>query len=175
MKKLLIITVLSIVMLSCENNSADLVIGSTIGSNGESSEIVVGDLSNQQVWVDYIDAHNERDLEKIAEINTDNWTGYAPNGNVVRGNDAHIGFLDEWFKSTANPKWKVKWMIANRGEDVDGNIVEFLTTGNDIMFMDDDGNEVVENHVHDIMFENGKITNVFVYSRPAPVQESVEE
>ena len=44
----------------------DLVIGSTLGNDGESSEIVVGDTSNQQVWIDYIDAHNKRDLETIA-------------------------------------------------------------------------------------------------------------
>ena len=68
MKKLLLITILSCFIFSCENNTTDLVIGSTLGNNGESSEIVVGDTSNQQVWIDYIDAHNERDLDKIAEI-----------------------------------------------------------------------------------------------------------
>ena len=128
MKKLLLITILSCFIFSCENNTTDLVIGSTLGNNGESSEIVVGDTSNQQVWIDYIDAHNERDLDKISEINTEDWIGYAPNGNVVRGNEAHIAFLDEWFKSPANPNWRVKWMIANRGENDEGTMVEFLTT-----------------------------------------------
>ena len=175
MKKLLLITVFSAFILSCENKTTDLVIGSTLGNDGESSEIVVGDTSNQQVWIDYIDAHNKRDLDKIAEINADNWVGYPPNGNVIRGNEAHIEFLDEWFKSPANPQWTVKWMIANRGADVEGVMQEFLTTGNDITFIDEEGNEVVENHVHDIMFENGKIRTIFVYSKPAPSAESEEE
>ena len=114
-------------------------------------------------------------MDKIAEINADNWVGYPPNGNVIRGNEAHIEFLDEWFKSPANPQWTVKWMIANRGADVEGVMQEFLTTGNDITFIDEEGNEVVENHVHDIMFENGKIRTIFVYSKPAPSAESEEE
>jgi len=175
MKKLLLLTILSAFVLSCENKKTDLVIGSTLGNDGQSSEIVVGDTSNQQVWIDYIDAHNERDLDKIADINADDWVGYPPNGNVIRGNEAHIEFLDEWFSSSANPKWTVKWMIANKGEDVEGIVQEFLTTGNDITFTDEEGNEVVENHVHDIMFEEGKIKTIFVYSKPAPSTANEEE
>ena len=175
MKKLLLLTILSAFILSCENKTADLVIGSTLGKDGESSEIVVGDTSNQQVWIDYIDAHNERDLDKITEINADDWVGYPPNGNVIRGNEAHIEFLEEWFSSLANPKWTVKWMIANKGEDVEGVMQEFLTTGNDITFSDEEGNEVVENHIHDIMFEEGKIKTIFVYSKPAPSTTTEEE
>ena len=175
MKKLLLLTILSAFILSCENKTADLVIGSTLGNDGESSKIVVGDTSNQQIWIDYIDAHNERDLDKIAEINADDWVGYPPNGNVIRGNEAHIEFLDDWFGSSANPKWTVKWMIANKGEDVEGVMQEFLTTGNDITFIDEEGNEVVENHIHDIMFEEGKIKTIFVYSKPAPSIANEEE
>ena len=66
-------------------------------------------------------------------------------------------------------------MIANKGADAEGNMQEFLTTGNDITFIDEEGNEVVENHVHDIMFENGKIRTIFVYSKPAPNSEIEEE
>jgi len=174
MKKLLLLTILSCFIISCENNNTDLVIGSSIGIDGESSEIIVGDISNQQVWIDYMDAHNERDLDKIAEINGDNWVGYPPNGDVIRGNEAHIEFLDEWFKSPANPRWRVKWMIANKGIDNQGEMVEFLTTGNDITFVDEDGNEVTENHVHDITFDNGKIINISVYSKPIPTEQSEE-
>ena len=168
MKKLLLLTILSCFIISCENNNTDLVIGSSIGIDGESSEIIVGDTSNQQVWLDYMDAHNKRDLDKIAEINGDNWVGYPPNGNVIRGSEAHIEFLDEWFKSPANPRWTVKWMIANKGEDDEGVMQEFLTTGNDITFIDEEGNEVVENHIHDVMFNDGKIKTIYVYSKPAP-------
>ena len=66
-------------------------------------------------------------------------------------------------------------MIANKGEDVEGVMQEFLTTGNDITFIDEEGNEVVENHIHDIMFEEGKIKTIFVYSKPAPSTANEEE
>ena len=173
MKKNLIITILTLFIFSCENTPA--VIGTTLGAEGTSSDIIAGNTDHVQIWVDYINAHNERNLDKIAEINSEEWVGYPPNGNVIRGNEAHIEFLDEWFKSPANPQWTVKWMIANKGADAEGNMQEFLTTGNDITFIDEEGNEVVENHVHDIMFENGKIRTIFVYSKPAPSSEIEEE
>ena len=173
MKKNLIIIFLALFIFSCENTP--VVIGTTLGAEGTSSDIIAGNTDHVQIWVDYIDAHNERNLDKIAEINSADWVGYAPDGNVIKGNEAHIEFLDEWFKSSANPQWTVKWMIANKGEDDEGVMQEFLTTGNDITFIDEEGNEVVENHVHDIMFENGKIRTIFVYSKPAPTSEIEEE
>ncbi len=166
MKKNLIITILTLFIFSCENTPA--VIGTTLGSEGKSSDIIAGNTDHVQIWVDYIDAHNERNLDKIAEINSEDWVGYAPDGNVIKGNEAHIKFLDEWFGSSAKPKWTVKWMIANKGEDDEGNMQEFLTTGNDITFNDEEGNEVVENHIHDVMFKDGKIKTIYVYSKPAP-------
>ncbi len=166
MKKNLIITILTLFIFSCENTPT--VIGTTLGPEGKSSDIIAGNTDHVQIWVDYIDAHNERNLDKIAEINSEDWVGYAPDGNVIKGNEAHIEFLDEWFKSPANPQWTVKWMIANKGEDDEGVMQEFLTTGNDITFIDEEGNEVVENHIHDVMFNDGKIKTIYVYSKPAP-------
>jgi hypothetical protein len=166
MKKNLIITILTLFIFSCENTPA--VIGTTLGLEGKSSDIIAGNTDHVQIWIDYIDAHNERNLDKIAEINSEDWVGYPPNGNVIKGNEAHIEFLVKWFKSPANPRWTVKWMIANKGEDDEGVMQEFLTTGNDITFIDEEGNEVVENHIHDVMFNDGKIKTIYVYSKPAP-------
>jgi ketosteroid isomerase-like protein len=81
---------------------------------------VAGDTEKQQVWLDYIEAHNDRDLEKIAEINADDWEGYVPDGSVVKGSSAHIEWLKDWFASSDNPQWRVKWMIANDGVNAEG-------------------------------------------------------
>ncbi len=43
----------------------------------------------------------------------------------------------------------------------------WLTTGNDITFTDGEGNEVKENHVHDVQFVGNQIKRINVYSRPA--------
>ena len=126
------------------------------------------DTDKQQIWVDYIQAHNDRDLEKIAQINADDWEGYVPDGSVIKGNAAHIEWLKEWFASSDNPKWEVQWMIANDGADGEGATETWLTTGNDITFNDADGNEVTEHHVHDVQFVGNEIRRVNVYSRSSP-------
>ena len=149
---------------------AATVIGSYTTDAGKVNPLYAGDTSRQQIWVDYIEAHNDRDLEKIAEINATDWEGYNENGELIDGNEAHIAFLDDWFKSSANPKWTVRWMIANGGENDEGVMEDWLTTGNDITFVDDEGNQVKEHHVHDVQFVGRKIKLINVYSRPAQAE-----
>ena len=142
-----------------------VVIGTFISDDGTSNQLLAGNPDKQQIWVDYIQAHNDRDLEQIAEINADDWEGYVPDGSVIKGNAAHIEWLTEWFASSDNPKWEVQWMIANDGADEEGATETWLTTGNDITFNDADGNEVTEHHVHDVQFVGNEIRRVNVYSR----------
>ena len=144
------------------------VIGASISDDGTLNPLVAGDIAKQQIWLDYIQAHNDRDLEKIAEINADDWEGYVPDGSVIEGNAAHIDWLRDWFASSDNPNWRVKWMIANDGVNAEGITETWLTTGNDITFNDADGNEVNEHHVHDIQFVGSEIRRVNVYSRLSP-------
>ncbi|MDP6921795.1 MAG: nuclear transport factor 2 family protein, partial [Lutibacter sp.] len=108
--------------------------------------------------------HNDRDLEKIAEINADDWKGYTADGSQLKGNKAHIEVLDNWFK-TANPRWEIKWMIANAAENEDGVLTQWLTTGNDYFDTDQNGNEIFQHNIHDIKFVDGKIKEIYVYSR----------
>ena len=145
-----------------------VIIGTVFSDDGTPNELVAGNTDKQQIWVDYIQAHNDRDLEKIAEINADDWEGYVPDGAVIKGNAAHIEWLKEWFGSSDNPKWQVRWMIANDGADDEGAVETWLTTGNDITFNDADGNEVTEHHVHDVQFVGNEIRRVNVYSRSSP-------
>lgn len=146
-------------------SGAATVIGAAISDDGTSNPLMAGDIAKQQIWLDYIQAHNDRDLEKIAEINADDWAGYVPDGSVIKGNAAHIEWLRDWFASSDNPNWTVKWMIANDGVNAEGTTETWLTTGNDITFNDADGNEVTEHHVHDVRFVGSEIRRVNVYSR----------
>ena len=56
-------------------------------------------------------------------------------------------------------------MIANSVKNEDGEIEQWLTTGNDYYDVDADGNEIFEYNVHDVQFKDGKIVRVNVYSR----------
>jgi hypothetical protein len=145
-----------------------VIIGTVFSDDGTPNPLVAGNTEKQQIWVDYIQAHNDRDLEKIADINADDWEGYVPDGSVIKGNATHIEWLKDWFSSSDNPKWEVKWMIANDGTNAEGVTETWLTTGNDITFNDADGNAVTEHHVHDIQFVGNEIRRINVYSRLSP-------
>ena len=43
--------------------------------------------------MDYLQAHNDRDFDKIAAMNADDFKGIAPTGEVVRGSAAQTEFL----------------------------------------------------------------------------------
>ena len=168
MKYILNLTIISLLLFSCDkkpnNSNNPVIIGSYKNDAGKIVPITVGEITNQQIWLDYIKAHNEKDLEKIAEINSEKWEGYTADGSVGKGNDTHIAILDNWFKNES-PRWDVRWMIANSSENENGEIEEWLTTGNDFYNVDADGNDIFEYNVHDVQFKDGKIIRVNVYSR----------
>lgn len=179
MKNHIFLFIVLLVAFGCQNTAVTPVagvgpieIGSALmdGTN-EMTPIVVGNTDNQAVWLDYINAHNERDLDKIAEINAEGWEGYTAQGSVLRGTEAHIEALDNWFK-TASPKWEVKWMIANAAKNKDGAMEQWLTTGNDYTDIDADGNPIFEYNVHDILFVDGKIKKINVYSRAKAIDSA---
>mgnify|MGYP001162587179 FL=1 len=181
MKQTYLLIMLLIFVTSCGDKQKNLTtekspvveIGSALldGTNSM-TPLFIGESSNQQIWLEYIKAHNDKNLEKIAKINAEDWEGYTADGSVVKGNKAHIEVLDNWFKS-ANPKWEVKWMIANAVKNNEGIVEQWLTTGNDYTDVDENGNEIFEHNVHDVMFSEGKIKRINVYKR-AKAEESAE-
>jgi ketosteroid isomerase-like protein len=127
------ILLLSIFMisLSCEStNTSPQVIGFT-SSEDSKSDIVAGPNDIISVWESYIDAHNSRDMDAIRNLNSDDFSAYGEAGQVVEGSDAHIGFLSEWFE-ISNPKWTIQWAISNTGENVNGEISDFVTAGHEL-------------------------------------------
>lgn len=172
MKNILLITILSLVLISCdkplekqtEKTNEPTVIGSAMMDDGKINPIIGGDLNTQKVWLAYIQAHNDRNLDKITEINATEWEAYLPDGGLVKGQDAQIELLNTWFK-TSNPKWKVQWMITNNSKNEEGIMTQWLTTGNDLTDTDQEGNETIEHQVHDIQFIDGKIKKINIYTR----------
>lgn len=176
MKNIYHLLFFGILFIGCNSNTSNgntTEIGSVLlDESSEMTPLFAGEISNQEIWLRYIQAHNDKNLDVIAEINADDWEGYTADGSVVKGSAAHIEILDNWFKS-ANPKWEVKWMIANAAKNNEGVVEQWLTTGNDYSDVDENGNEIFEHNVHDIMFVDGKIKKINVYSR-AKAQESAE-
>ena len=172
MKNIAYFTLFAFLFLSCDtvvkkeiNIASDpAVIGTWNLDNGETTDVLAGDTKNEQIWLDYIKAHNEKNLDIIASMNAEDWEGYLFDGTVAKGNKNHIEFLKGWFEASS-PKWKTRWMIANSGVDEKGEMTQWLTTGDDMKEIDDEGNETLLHLVHDIQIAEGKIKKIYVYSR----------
>lgn len=176
MKNIYHLLFIGILFIGCNSNISNentTEIGSVLlDESSEMTPLFAGEISNQEIWLRYIQAHNDKNLDIIAEINADDWEGYTADGSVVIGNSNHIEILDNWFK-TASPKWEVKWMIANAAKNKEGVIEQWLTTGNDYTDVDAEGNPIFEHNVHDVLFLNGKIKKINVYKR-AKAEESAD-
>jgi hypothetical protein len=137
--------------------------------DGEKLDIVAGDTSHIKIWVDYVEAHNQRDLEAIDKANDSNFEGKAANGVIINGAEAHASFLKEWF-ATSNPSWKYNFAIANDVTQTDGTVQHWVTssyTVTDII----DGKEVVSDDLFDVRIENNKILKISVASRAVFAEE----
>ena len=149
------------------HSTAAASIGKQYFEDGSSKPLLAGSGANAQIWMDYIAAHNERDFEAIAAMNTDDFQGIAAHGEVVEGNAAHAAFLQNWV-ATENPRWQVRWVIANDGENADGVMEEWLATGNVVTTNGPDGAERRAYETIDVLFENGKIKMLNVASQTMP-------
>ena len=131
--------------------------------DGERVEIVAGDTSVIDIWVEYVEAHNTRDLETINSLNAADFEGRAANGLIVKGSEAHAEFLKEWF-ATSNPSWEYNYAMANDVVLTDGGVQHWVTA---VYTLTDkiDGEEVVTEEVFDVEIENGKIKLILVASR----------
>ena len=178
MKNIAYFTLFAFLFLSCDtvvkkeiNIASDpAVIGTWNLDYFETTPILAGDTKNEKIWLDYIDAHNKRDLNKIAEMNSIDWEAYIFDGRVVKGNEAHQTLLKEWFEASS-PKWKTKWMIATAGVDEKGEMTQWLTTGDDLKQIDADGNGSLIHLVHDVQIVSGKIKKIYAYSREPEAEE----
>jgi ketosteroid isomerase-like protein len=142
-------------------------IGRQYFEDGTAKPLLAGDTANAQIWVDYIQAHNDRDFEAIAAMNAEGFRGIAAHGEVVEGSAAHTAFLQNWV-ATGNPQWRVWWVIANDGENSDGVMEEWLATGNVVTTQGPDGMSVTTYETVDVLLEGGKIKLLNVAAQTMP-------
>ena len=172
MKKVLILLSIFMISTSCETpESSSQVIGYSVATDGERTDILAVSEDIGSVWATYIDAHNSRDLESIRALNAVDFSSFGPAGEVVEGTDAHIEFLTEWFDMN-NPKWTILWSISNRGENSEGETDEYVTAGHQVT-LSVDGNDITVYQVIDATISDGKIVsfNVFQQERGQPSSE----
>ena len=173
-KSLLSISILLLAQLSFAGHhevgekAAKTIIGYEI-LDGERLDIVAGNTSAIDIWVEYVEAHNTRDLETINSLNAAEFEGRAANGLIVKGPEAHAEFLKEWF-STSNPSWEFNYAMANDVLLTDGGVQHWVTA---VYTLTDtiNGEEIVTEEVFDVEIENGKIKLILVASRAVIAEE----
>ena len=145
------------------------VIGNEISDDGVTLNIHAGDLATVEIWVNYLNAHNDRDLAAIGKADAEDFKGWAPNGLVIDGPAAHAAFLKEWF-TTSSPKWEYMYGIANNVTAEDGSIQQWVTSG--VKVTDSaGGEEVISHQIVDARIENGKVKMLLVYARADTAEE----
>ena len=139
------------------------VIGMGLSAGGESKPLYAGALSNMKIWEDYIQAHNDRDFEKIASMNAEDFRVVMANGQTVVGSKAQRETLEGWIQES-NTTWEIQWIIPNNAENDDGEMEEWLATGQMLTMTDSEGNTSMEYHLVDVRLEEGKIVLGYVAS-----------
>ena len=142
-------------------------IGTQFFDDGSSKSLRARDTASVQIWVDYIQAQNDRDFDKIAAMNADDFKGIAASGEVVEGSAAHTAFLEKW-TAAESPQWQVWWVIAYDGENAEGKMEQWLATGNVVTTTDPDGAERRTYETVDVLLEGGKIKLLNVAAQSMP-------
>ena len=92
MKNLLILLSIFMISTSCETPESSQVIGFSINNDGERSDITIeADITD--IWLEYIDAHNDRDYVKIGGMNSEDIQVWGPAGQYIEGKEAHVEFV----------------------------------------------------------------------------------
>ena len=126
-KLIITVAVLAVISYSCNNSAVqrmadkmtlDPVVleqeGAGFFVNEPGEKFVVGSDETTDVWMKYIDAHNNGDVEAIMAMESDSIQIMGPDGSQIKGKEAHAAFLKGWFES-ADPKWQVYWAMPYKG------------------------------------------------------------
>ena len=130
---------------------------------------VVGSDDITDIWVKYIDAHNERDMETILAMETDEIAIVGPDGARINGKEMHEQALTAWFEAE-DPKWEIYWAMPYEG--VNGGAT-WVVAGHAVT-LNVEGEEVKVNSMIDGELIDGKVNRFFVYNMAVPAETAAE-
>ena len=126
-KLMITVAILAVISYSCNNSAVERMVdkmqpdpvvleqeGAGFFTPQPEEKFVVASDDVTDVWMKYIDAHNNGDVEAIMAMESDSIYIVGPEGAVIKGKEAHAAFLKVWFE-TANPKWNVYWAMPYKG------------------------------------------------------------
>ena len=169
MKKLFILT-FALILTAC-NAPVDPV-GAGFFAPMEGEKFVTGSDKTTDIWVEYIEAHNNQDMDKIMSMNSDSIYIQGPDGSKIFGKEEHKQRLGAWFEAE-NPKWEIYWAMPYKAISKDqswviaGHWVDLTV----------EGETVRKAHMIDARIVDGLVDLFYVYQLdvpPAPPAEATE-
>ena len=133
-----------------------------------SGGFMIGNQKSVDLLNEYIKFHNERNYEKIRELNYDSIQISGPNGESINGSDEHIAILKEWFKN-ANTTWKPIWGTSIKNVNDDNGCMVLSVFDNTTVLPDTiiRTNEMIQAYID----KNDKIVAFWVNSRNLTAKE----
>ena len=176
MKKLILSIALIGSLVSCqapaekesEHSHESTVIGYEFSDEGEKQNLIAGDVSIIDTYMEFIQAHNDRDIDKIMDMVQDSILIKTQDAQELKGKLIHRQVLEEWFPES-NPIWTVRWMATNTVEVKDGENRHWLTTGIEIIETLDE-KERKREQILDVNFVGKTIKEVSIYERSKPLE-----
>ena len=141
---------------------------SNIWDYNASGGLMIGNQKSVDLLNEYIMFHNERNYEKIREMNSDSIQISGPNGESINGSDEHIAILKEWFKN-ANTTWKPIWGTSIKNVNDDNGCMVLSVFDNTTILPDTTirTNELIQAYFNN----NDKIIAFWVNSRDLTAKE----
>ena len=175
-KLMITVAILAVISYSCNNSAVQRMVdkmqpepvvleqeGAGFFVNEPDEKFVVASDDVTDVWMKYIDAHNNGDVEAIMAMESDSIYIMGPEGAVIKGKEAHAAMLKVWFE-TANPKWKVYWAMPYIG--VTGG-EEWIIAGHNTTSTVDGVKTTVLDMI-DANIKDGMVQKFWVYQMKVP-------
>lgn len=164
MKRILLLTFVSVLMFACETTPKEVEKGPAPGylltADGTKIDARDADPSNLGIWEKYMEAHNNKDFETISSMNHDSIVINLHDGQNFFGNEAHIdllkGYMDEF-----NPTFNTFFSYAMH---VDGQVGDWVITGHQID-QTANGEDQSVSDICDVFIVDQKIRRIIVYRK----------
>ena len=163
MKKLILI--LALLTMGCNAP----VEGSGFWIGDENETFVNASDETTETYKKWLQAHNDKDIETILSLETDDVRIDLPNGMVISGAEAHAEALSNYFES-ADPEMNLYWAMPYKGV-VNGEV--WIIAGQVVTSHALPPNENTVQRMIDAQFKEGKISRVIAYDKtpPPPAEE----
>ena len=163
MKKYILL--IAIMIVSCDTPVEETQ-GFGFWAGDENETFVAGPTETTELYNQFIDAHNNQDVEAVGALLSDDIVIYYSDGNVVEDKATHLEGLQSWFEETNpsfNPFWGMPYVGVDNGET-------WMIAGHQTVATVD-GVEVSAGTMLDIQFTDGLVSTIIIYSRATQPSE----